>query len=308
MSANLFELNQLRCFVAVAEELNFRRAARRLNMTQPPLSRHINLLEHAVGVRLFDRSTRSVRLTLAGERFLFDAVDILHRAESAMLFARQAERGETGSVVLGFVPTATIELVPLVVKRLRRKLPAVSVTPREMMSHEQIEALRAGSLDIGITRLPRNPESLTISRVWSEPFLVALPKDHPLTARDKLRVEDLHGQPMIGYSTERGGFLFEVVSGYLTSSGVSPNLLYSVSQAHTVMSLVDSGLGLGLVPRSYALVAMKNTAMRDFEQPENFRSDLYMVQGPRSANSLVSRVAQEITVALAEASPTLPAP
>ncbi len=299
MSANLFELNQLRYFVAVAEELNFRRAARRLNMTQPPLSRHINLLEHAVGVRLFDRTNRSVRLTLAGERFLYDALDILQRAESAMLFARQAERGETGSVILGFVPSATIELVPLIVKHISLALPAVSITPREMMSFEQVEALLAGSLDIGITRLPRSSESLTISRVWSEPFMVAVPKDHALAERDVIRAEDLNGQPMIGYSTERGGFLYEVVSGFMNSAGVSPQIRYSVSQAHTVMSLVDAGLGIGLVPRSNRRICMANTVMREFEQPETFRSDLYMALGPRSANPLVSRVAREIEAALA---------
>lgn len=97
MSETLFGLDQSRYFVAVAEELNFRRAAQRLNVTQPPLSRHVNLLEHKLGIRIFDRNSRSVRLTLAGERFLIDAIDILTRAESAMQFARQTDRGESGN-------------------------------------------------------------------------------------------------------------------------------------------------------------------------------------------------------------------
>lgn len=299
MAANLFELNQLRYFVAVAEELNFRRAAKRLNMTQPPLSRHINLLEHAVGVKLFDRTSRSVRLTLAGERFLYDAVDILQRAESAMLLARQAERGESGTVALGFVPSAAIEVVPRVLRHLAVALPGVSITPREMMSVEQVEGLLAGSLDIGLTRLPRSADSLSLTRVWSEPFMAAVPKDHPLARREVIRAEDLNGQPMIGYSTDRGGILYETVTGFFNSVGVSPNVRYAVSQGHTVMGLVDAGLGIGLVPRSARHICMENTVMREFEQPETIRSDLYMAIGPRGANPLVARVAREIEAELA---------
>ena len=290
----LFELNQLRCFVAVAEELNFRRAARRLNMSQPPLSRQISQLEHTVGVRLFDRTNRSVRLTAAGERFIFDAIDILQRSESATLFARQAERGESGTVVMGFVPSASLALVPRVVVHLRRVLPDVSVTPREMMSFEQVEALNAGSLDIAIMRLPRKQESFTSTRIWSEPFGLAVPRDHPLASADRVDVQDLNGQPMIGYSTERGGFLQEVTSGFFSSAGITPDLRYTVSQSHTIMSLVNAGLGIGLVPLSCALICMKNTVMRDLVLPDTLRSDLYMALGPRKGNPLVKRVAAEI--------------
>ena len=290
----LFELNQLRCFVAVAEELNFRRAARRLNMSQPPLSRQISQLEHTVGVRLFDRTNRSVRLTAAGERFIFDAIDILQRSESATLFARQAERGESGSVVMGFVPSASLALVPRVVVHLRRVLPDVSVTPREMMSFEQVEALNAGNLDIAIMRLPRKQESFTSTRIWSEPFGLAVPRDHPLASAARVDVQDLNGQPMIGYSTERGGFLQEVTSGFFSSAGITPDLRYTVSQSHTIMSLVNAGLGIGLVPRSCALICMQNTVMRDLVLPDTLRSDLYMALGPRKGNPLVNRVAAEI--------------
>jgi DNA-binding transcriptional LysR family regulator len=294
MAATLFELIQLRYFAAVADELNFRRAARRLNMTQPPLSRHIKLLEHAVGVNLFDRSNHSVRLTAAGERFFYDAIDILQRAESATLFARQAQRGESGTVVLGFVPSAAVALVPRIVSHLRHELPGVSVTPREMMSFEQVEGLNAGSLDIAIMRLPRKQEQFAMSRIWSEPFMLALPRGHPLAGLKEIRVQDLNSQKMIGYSTERGGFLHEIITGFFSPAGVAPEIVYSVSQSHTVMSLVNSGLGLGLVPRSHALICMENTVMRDIALPDTLRSDLYMALGPRRGNPLVSRVAAEI--------------
>jgi DNA-binding transcriptional LysR family regulator len=300
MSSTLFELNQLRYFVAVAEELNFRRAARRLNITQPPLSRHINLLEHALGVRLFDRTNRSVRLTAAGERFLFDAIDILKRAESASLFARQTERGEGGALVLGFVPSATLEVIPTIALRAKERMPGLNLTLREMMSFEVVEGLLAGSLEIGLTRLLRRTPQLTMKKVWSEPFVLAIPRDHPLATKPDLTIHDLNGVDFIGFSTERGGFLYEVVQGYLNTVGVTPRTIFAVSQGRTIMALVDTGLGVGLVPRSNGLIAQNNTLIREIELPDTFRSDLYMAMGPKTPAPLVTRFAALITEILAE--------
>ena len=128
--AHSFEFFQLRCFVAVAEELNFRRAAERLNMTQPPLSRQIRQLKARVGVTLFERINRPVRLTPAGEDFFANAVEMLQRAEFAVLSARQAERGEIGTVALGFVPSAALAFVPRIAGRWQSACPAPPSTPR----------------------------------------------------------------------------------------------------------------------------------------------------------------------------------
>ncbi|MDZ4134208.1 MAG: LysR substrate-binding domain-containing protein [Paracoccaceae bacterium] len=300
MSSTLFELNQLRYFVAVAEELNFRRAARRLNITQPPLSRHINLLEHALDVRLFDRTNRSVRLTAAGERFLFDAIDILKRAESASLSARQTERGEGGALVLGFVPSATLEVIPAIVLRAARDMPDLTLTLREMMSFELIEGLLAGSLEIGLTRLPHRTPQLSLRKIWSEPFVLAVPRNQPLATKPDLTIHDLNGIDFIGYSTERGGFWYEVVQGYLNSVGVTPRMIFAVSQGRTIMALVDTGLGVGLVPRSNRHVAMANTVIRELALPETFRSDLYMALGAKEPAPLVTRFAALVATVLAE--------
>ena len=298
MPATPFELNQLRYFVAVAEELNFRRAARRLNISQPPLSRHINLLEHALGVRLFDRTNRSVRLTSAGERFLHDAIDILKRSEAAALFARQTERGESGALVLGFVPSATLEVIPRIVLSARERMPGLALTLREMMTFEQVEGLMAGSLELGITRLPGRAPHLLLRRVWSEPFVLAIPRAHPLADKPDLSVQDLNGIDFIGYSTERGGFLHAVLHGYLNSVGVSPRLVFSVSQGRTVMALVDSGIGVGFVPRSNAYIAMSNTVIREIALPDSLRSDLYLALGPKDPSPLLTRFAQLVTEVL----------
>lgn len=295
MTGTRIELVQLRYFAAVAEELNFRRAAQRLNMTQPPLSRHIALLEHALGTPLFDRTNRSVRLTAAGKRLLIDATDILTRAESAVLAARQAARGAAGSVELGFVPSACVEVVPRVARRIRQEMPEVTLTLREIMTVEGAEALGGGSLDFGIIRLPRENFNLPMEKLWSEPFILVVPKGHPLERKENIDVRDMHKQDFIGYSTERGGFLAEVVQGFLKSHGVSPREVFSVAQRHTVLSLVNEGFGIALVPKSSMQIGLPNVVFRDIGlDPQLLHSDLYLAMRPKKPEPLVAAIADLI--------------
>jgi len=291
VAANSVELNQLRYFVAVAEELNFRRAAARLNMTQPPLSRHISLLEHTLGTPLFDRTNRSVRLTAAGRRLLIDATDILTRAEAAVLAAQQAARGTLGAVEIGFIPSASIEVIPRIVRRVRMTMPEVVLHLREVMTIEAIEMLGAGSLDFAIIRQLPQGQSLPTERLWSEPFVLALPADHPLVRKPVIELADLNGLDFIGYSSERGGFLQYVVQGFLSARGISVNELYAVAQRHTVMSLVNEGIGAALVPRSSVTLRLPNVICRDIGLPEEeLHSDLYLAMRTRPPEPLVAAV------------------
>ena len=150
----MFELAQLRCFATVATELNFRRAAERLNMTQPPLSRQIQLLEHALGVALFTRSTRSVVLTAAGRAFFIEAQHLLERAEQAAVAAKRFAQGDIGSVSISFVGSAVYEFLPKVLAEARLNQPQVKIALSEMNTAQQHEALRARRIDLGIVRAP----------------------------------------------------------------------------------------------------------------------------------------------------------
>jgi DNA-binding transcriptional LysR family regulator len=286
---NTFEFFQLRCFLAVAEELNFRRAAERLNMTQPPLSRQIRLLEERVGVTLFERTNRRVRLTSAGEDFFANAVDILQRAERAVLTARQAERGEIGTVAMGFVPSAALEFIPRIVGALMAELPGVTFAPTEMMSYEIVEALRSGRLDLGLTRMPGRGDEITCQRVVSEPFVLALPSDHPLAGKDTVTTADLHGAPFVGYSADRGGYLREVQAGLFATVGVVPRFVQQVSQTHSILALVNRGIGVALVPASSSAMRMENLSYREIGLPPQFRSDLYLAFGPKRRSSALHR-------------------
>ncbi|MCB9945915.1 MAG: LysR family transcriptional regulator [Geminicoccaceae bacterium] len=298
MAQGTFELFQLRCFIAVAEELNFRRAASRLNMTQPPLSRQIRLLEARIGLTLLERNNRSVRLTPAGVSFLHSATDLLQRAEYAVLTARQAERGEVGTVAMGFVPSAALEFVPRIVAALKERMPRMRFDPIEMMSYEIVEALHSGRLDLGLTRTSGSERGIESIQVVREPFVLAIPGGHRLHNAGTIDVSELDGEDFVGFSAERGGFLRETHRALFSSVGIAPNIVQEVSQTQTIVALVNVGLGIALVPRSAMSMGMDNVAFLPVDIPSEFSSTLYLNIAPNRSTPLHVQVRETILAAL----------
>lgn len=287
MAQGQFEYFQMRCFVAVAEELSFRRAADRMNMTQPPLSRQIKILEERVNLRLLERNNRRVSLTSAGESFYQSAIDIIQRSEQAVLNARQAERGETGSIALGFVPSAAFKFMPLIAQKMTEEMPMVSLTPIEMMGYEVVEAQRSGRIDLGLTRMENSRGEIERTRVVHEPFLLAIPKSNPLAKKVDLSISDFNGEPYISFTKDRGGYLKETLNALFYACKIMPDTRLEASQTHAVISLVNHGLGFALVPRSAQVIQMENTVYRYIDLPAEFRSDMYMVS--RSGQNSIVR-------------------
>jgi len=258
----MFELGHLRCFVAVAEELHFRRAAARLNMTQPPLSRQIQVLEQGLGFPLLTRSSRAVRLTPAGQVFLDQARRILLMAEGAAEEALRVARGEAGRVTLGFTAASSYAALPRLMALLRRDAPGIEVTLREMVTGDQIAALRAGGIDVGLLR-PFLPEpGLRTLRLVREPLLVALPLEHPLAGAGTVEPGALDGQTLITYPPEEGRYLHDLVQSVLRLSGVVPGQVQHVSQTHSILALVGAGMGMALVPEAAARLRPLDVALR----------------------------------------------
>lgn len=299
MATGQFEFFQLRCFVAVAEELNFRRAAERMNMTQPPLSRQIKILEHGLGVTLFDRTNRQVQLTPAGASFLAHAAEILQRAEHAVLSARQSERGEAGAIAMGFVPSAALEFVPRIVVSLQRDLPDVTFNPTEMMSYEIVEGLISGQLDFGLARSSGRHSELQSQRVVIEPFVLAVPRNHALARAERPALADLDGENYVAYSTDRGGFIREMQVAVLANEGIAPRFVLEVSQTHTVLALVNRGIGVALVPSSAQAMRMDNLVFRSIELPDRLRSELFLISGPKGFSALHRNVRDTMIAELA---------
>lgn len=246
----MLDLGQVRCFVAAATELNFRRAAALLNMTQPPLSRQIQLLEHNLGVDLFDRIGRTVRLTTEGRIFLADAIRLLNLAEQAETTVRRASKGKTGRVRIGFTGAAGYELIPGLLAAARRDLPEIDVVLFELISVAQIEAFNASSIDLGFMRPVSSRQQLELVLVEEEPLVVALPKAHPLCASALITLAQLNDQPFIMHSPVQGKYFYDRLMGIFASNDVQVNITQYIDQSPTILSMVRAGLGLSILPAS----------------------------------------------------------
>ena len=258
----MFELSQLRCFVAAAEELHFGRAAQRLNMTQSPLSRQIQLLERILDVTLLERTSRQVSLTPAGRVFLIEARRIVRLSESAALSARRVAKGDAGRVAIGFTAVSGYNLVPQIVAQARASLPNIDLELREMVTTDQVDALLTGLIDIGFVRPPLDRHEFDTACVQVEPLVVALPAGDPRQAKAVLELGDFDGLPLIMYARQGAGYFHQMLVGLFEGAGASPQYVQHVTQIHSMLGLVHAGLAAAIVPESASGLHMNDVQFR----------------------------------------------
>ena len=262
------ELHQLRCFVAVAEELHFGRAAIRLHMTQPPLSRQIQLLEHDLGVLLLERNNRQARLTLAGQSFLVDARRILQVAELAEQSARRIAHGEAGRLTLGFTAVGAYSMIPQLLVHAAEQLPDIDLVLSERVSSSQVHALETGLIDIGFVRQVMPSARVEYVPIKSEPFVAALPAGHPLAQREHLSPADFHEQPFVMYSDSEGRYFHDRIANLFARHQVQPRYVHQLGQTHSIVGLVNAGLGCAVVPASAQALRMEQVVFRPMVRME----------------------------------------
>jgi len=245
------ELRHLRYFVTVAEELHFGRAARRLHLSQPPLSMQIKALEEEVRVTLLLRNQRHVELTPAGEVFLKAAREILSRTDAAVEAARRAARGETGDVRVGFVTIADYNILPPVLQRFRRSSPDIRLVLQEATTDVQLRELTEARMDVGFILPPVDEERLELLPVLQEPLLAAVPESHPAArTRGPISLKRLADSPFILFPRHMGAGLYDDTIRFCRQAGFSPRVEQEAVQMQTIVSLVSVGLGVALIPAS----------------------------------------------------------
>jgi LysR family transcriptional regulator, benzoate and cis,cis-muconate-responsive activator of ben and cat genes len=244
------ELRQFRYFVAVAEEMNFTRAADRLHMSQPPLSRQIQHLEDEVGLPLFVRGARPLRLTEAGRILYGRAKSILDAADGVAEITRQlAQLSER--IVIGFVPSTLYGALPEVIRTFREKAPGVELSLVEMFTVEQLAALKGGRIDVGFGRIRFDDKELTREVLVEEPLIAALPERHPLAQNETpVTFADLARETLIVYpSTPRPSYADQQLSAF-RDHALEPRAIHEVRELQTALGLVAAQVGVCLVPAS----------------------------------------------------------
>jgi DNA-binding transcriptional LysR family regulator len=268
------ELRHLRYFVAVADTLNFRRAAERVHIEQSPLSQQIRNLEKELGVELFTRTKRRVELTHAGTVFLKDAQAILARASDGVERARRASRGSVGTLTIAYLTSMTNEMFTEVVHKFQRSFPTVSLSFSDMLPSGILNAVQHHTADVGLVRLAFPSDTLAVDELRPEPFVVALPRNHRLTKKKKIAVADLKTEAFIMLPDELSMGYNDVIRTFCRDGGFSPEVHTEANQMQAVVWLVHLGLGLSLVPMSLQSLRRSNVVYRPLENPPTVTAKL----------------------------------
>jgi DNA-binding transcriptional LysR family regulator len=252
-----FELRHLRYFLAVAEELHFGRAARRLGMAQPPLSQQIAALERILEVQLFSRSSRQVRLTPAGVALLPEARRILGLALRAAAVAGAAARGETGVLTVGMSASSSFGLVPPLLREFRSRHPTVEVVLRDGIADTHLSELATGVLDVALVRGPYETARFRVETVQREPVMAVVPADHALAGRTDVLWGELKSERFVLFPRSAAPPLFDAIIASCSAAGFVPEVAHETSQWLTVSALVAAGVGVGFAPASAAAVQIR---------------------------------------------------
>jgi DNA-binding transcriptional LysR family regulator len=251
---NGMELRHLRYFVAVAEELNVGRAAQRLHISQPPLSRQIQQLELNLNVRLFRRERKRMHLTPVGRAFLDEARSLLEASDRAVRVAQRAERGEVGRLRIGFIESAiTTGFLGDVLLRFRKERPDVEIELSELVSLEQAEAVRSGRMDVGfVYTRPVDVSGLTFDLLVPGKLVAAVAHSNALSKHARIPLRVFSKQPLIIGRRDLSPRLYDSVMMRVRSTGCEPKVAQHTIQFQTTVSLVAAELGVGVVPSSFA--------------------------------------------------------
>ena len=273
------ELRHLRYFVAVAEQLSFTRAAALLHMAQPALSVQIRQLEDELGVELFDRSRRAIALTHAGETMLGESRRLLASLDRSVDLVRRVGAGAIGSIAVGFVPSASNSVLPSLLRRFWEAHPDVAVTLREMAPGDLVDGLHAGNLDISFLYLPFSDPLLDHLVIVREPFVAALPFDHPLARETTVDVADLRDEPFVT-PADHGMMpgLHAKVTAICHAAGFVPRAVQDdVWLVQTIVALVAAGVGVALVPFSSQAQARAGVVYRPLRPRSTHEAELAAV-------------------------------
>ncbi|WP_285246795.1 LysR family transcriptional regulator [Pseudarthrobacter sp. efr-133-R2A-89] len=292
----MFTFDQLAGFIAVAEELHFGRAAERLNMTQPPLSRQIQKLEKIVGAELLERDNRKVELTSAGRTFLDEARRLMALAERAPATARRIASGRSGVLRIGFTAASGFSILGPVLDELSRIIPDVDIELQELVTGEQLAGLLTGELDLGLGRPPFDQATFDSRLLYRESMVLAVPEGHRLSLLDRpVTADDLNDEPLIMHSPTQARYFYDLVIRMFPVRHA--NVVHTVSQILTMVSLVAAKRGLAFVPHSATTLAIDGVGFLPLAGGSREPAELHALWNRRITNPALSRLLRDLEFA-----------
>jgi DNA-binding transcriptional LysR family regulator len=260
-------LTALRYFTVLAEELHFGRAAVRLGIAQPFLSQKIKALEEAVGYPLFLRTSRRVELTQAGAAFRESARKTLGELHRGVHRVHALSRGELGTIDIGYAMIAMLMVVPDLLKRFRSEYPGVRLSLHEISTMPGAAPLRQGEFDVGFLSQPVTEPGLRIHRTWSEPFVAAVPSDHPLAKARRIRLRDLAREPFVSVVRWSAPDMYDRMIHDLRAAGVALSIVEEAGSWQAAISLVAAGMGVTIAPASVSRLRFPRVRFRELRGP-----------------------------------------
>ncbi|CAN7237626.1 LysR family transcriptional regulator [Pseudarthrobacter oxydans] len=289
----MFTFDQLAAFIAVAEELHFGRAAERLNMTQPPLSRQIQKLERIVGTELLERDNRKVQLTPAGLAFLDEARRLLTLAGRAPATARRIASGRTGILRIGFTAASGYSVLGPLLEQISGIVPDVDIELQELVTGEQLDGLLTGELDLGLARPPFDARTFDSRLLSRESMVLAVPSGHPLAALDRdIGPEDFSHEALIMHSPTQARYFYDLVVRLLPID--HGNVVHTVSQIVTMVSLVAAKRGVAFVPESATALGINGVAFLPLAAGSTGQVELHALWNRRITNPALRLLLQDL--------------
>jgi len=295
------DLRQLRYFVAVAEELSFRRASDRLHISQPPLSRQIKVLEEDLGGVLLERTQQQVSLTPAGRVFLTHARHVLAEAAKARVAVKRALSGEEGELRIGFTQSSEfLPYLPQTINDFRQQYPGITLVLKEMTSAAQVEAIEEHKIDLGIMRKPRGrlTSAVRLTRLSVDPVVLAVHDSDPLARKASVQVADLKDVKLICTAPLGGAGLHGFVYELCWTAGFAPNIVQEVQEVSTLIPLVASGLGLAIVPSPMQCIKLPHVCFKPLIG-RGTRANLFVITNAKDRNKLVADLRQRLITSAA---------
>tara|TARA_R110002095_G_scaffold209432_1_gene195964 strand:+ start:708 stop:1589 length:882 start_codon:yes stop_codon:yes gene_type:complete len=253
---------QLRYFLVLTEELHFSRAAKRLHISQPPLSASLRQLEEELGVQLLERSSKSVTMTAAGEVFQRQVRYLLEHLEGSRSLVQRVAAGASGILRVGFTQAMIFRQLPTALKSLQSMHPGIELQLLEKNSADLVKAVESGQLDVGFIHAMPLPETLSSLTIANEPFLCCLPINHPLANRDTVKVHDLIGEPLVMFTRSLAPHYYDRLVSLFHIADMEPTIRHEVSQWLTIVALVSQGMGVALVPQALTETMFSNIVFR----------------------------------------------